>query len=490
MPDLSMMLPELVLFAWALLVIIVGISRKGQDNEFLVYLTLLGLVITGLLIPVAGYGELFSKTFIVDKFSVFFKIIFLGAAFFAVASSSDLTRRLQRDHGEYFGLILLSTVGMMFLVSTAELITLYVSLELTTIPLFVLAAYRKDQLKSSESGLKYLIIGAVSSAILLYGISLIYGLTGTTFLNDNLNRLLEQSLMMLQATNEINLALLIAIVMMVAGFGFKLALVPFHMWAPDVYEGAPTPITSFLSVASKGAGLAALARVFYSVLTAFHDPNWGTLIAVLAAAAMIIGNITAVLQSNIKRMLAYSSIAHAGYILIGFVALPLGTGSAIANGPASLLFYMFVYLFANMGAFACAIVFAKNYNSYEIRDYQGLARKSPGFAIVMTIFLLSLAGIPPLAGFFGKYFIFMAGWGQYQWLVIVGILTSVIALYYYANIAKQMFFSTSDKEVIAVRYDTPLFLTLLLTALGTVAFGIFPEPVIKFATEAVAVFPF
>lgn len=490
MPDLSLMLPELFLFAWALLIIIVGVARRGNDNQSLVYITMLGLVVSGLLIPVAGYGSLFGGTFLVDKYAVFFKIIFLGAAFFAVASSSDLTSRLRRDHGEYFGLILLSTIGMMFLTSTSELITLYVSLELTTIPLFVLAAFNKDKLKSTESGLKYLIIGAVSSAILLYGISLIYGLTGTTFMDANLSRLIEQSVQMLLTTSHINLALLMAIIMLVAGFGFKLALVPFHMWAPDVYEGAPTPITSFLSVASKGAGLAAMARVFYSGLTAFHSTDWGTMVAILAALAMIIGNITAVLQSNIKRMLAYSSIAHAGYVMIGFVALPTSPGAS-ANGPASMMFYIFAYMFANMGAFACAIVFARNNGgSYEIKDYQGLAQKSPGFGIVMTIFLLSLAGIPPLTGFFAKYYIFMAGWTQYQWLVIVGILTSVVALYYYANIAKQMFFSNSIGEPVAITFDTPLFLTLLLTVAGTIAFGIFPEPVIRFATEAVAVFPF
>ncbi len=204
---------------------------------------------------------------------------------------------------------------------------------------------------------------------------------------------------------------------------------------------------------------------------------------------MIVGNITAVLQSNIKRMLAYSSIAHAGYVLIGFVSLPLNNTS-VANGPAALLFYIFAYMFANMGVFACAIVFAKSTGSYEIKDYQGLAQHSPGFAIVMTILLLSLAGIPPLAGFFAKYFIFLAGWAQYQWLVMIGLLTSVIALYYYANIIKQMFFSKEQRVTSAVKLDVPLYLTLLLTVIGTIVFGIFPEPLIRFATEAVSIFPF
>jgi NADH-quinone oxidoreductase subunit N len=487
MPNLSLMLPELFLFAWALLVTIVGVLRRGAGQVSLIYLTLLGIVITGLLIPVAGYGELFGKTFIVDKYAVFFKLIFLGAGFFAVASSLDLTKKLKSDHGEFFGLILLSMVGMMFLTSTAELITLYVSLELTTIPLFILAAYRKDELQSSEAGLKYLILGAVSSAILLYGISLLYGLTGTTFLDSTLSRLIEQSVQMLLATKTLNPALLMSIVLMVAGFGFKLALVPFHMWAPDVYEGAPTPITAFLSVASKGAGLAAMARIFYTSLSAFSETDWGMMVAVLAALAMIVGNITAVLQSNIKRMLAYSSIAHAGYVLIGFVSLPTGEGG---NGPAALMFYMFAYLFGNMGAFACAIAFAKNFGSYEIRDYRGLSEKSPALSILLLIFMLSLAGIPPLAGFFGKYYIFMAGWTSYQWLVIVGILTSVIALFYYVNVVKQMFFNREQSTLEKAQLDLPLTATLVLTLVGTIGFGIFPEPLIRFATEAVAVFPF
>lgn len=489
MPDLRPMLPELFLFAWAIVVLLFGIGRKERSGDSLIYLTLVGLVITGILIPIAGYGNLFDDTFVVDKFAVFFQIVFLLAAFFAVASSHELMKKLSADRGEFFALILLSTTGMMLLASTMELITLYVSLELTTIPLFVLAAYRKDQLGSSEAGLKYLILGAVSSAILLYGISLVYGLTGTTFLQPALNRLIEQSLPMLLASGNVNMALVMAIVMMVAGFGFKLALVPFHMWAPDVYEGAPTPITSFLSVASKGAGVVAIARVFYATLPAFHEVHWGTFVAVLAAAAMIIGNITAVLQSNIKRMLAFSSIAHAGYVLVGFVALPQSS-VVPPYGPASLLFYMVAYLFANMGAFACVIAFEKNFGSYQIKDYHGLSKHSPGLAIIMTLFLLSLAGIPPLAGFMAKYYVFLAGWQQFPWLVIIGLLTSVIALFYYANIIMQMYFSRQETSPTKVRYDRPLLLTLILTAGGTVAAGIYPEPIVRFATEAVKVFPF
>lgn len=492
MDDLRLMLPEIILFCWSMLMLIVGIRRKqtAAANGFgLIYLTMLGLVVTAFAIPVTGYGVAFGGTFFVDRFGAFFKMIFLCAAFFAAASSGQLMKRLTADHGEFFSLVLLSTVGMMVLVSTNELITLYVALELTTIPLFVLAAYRKDRLTSSEAGLKYLILGAVSSAILLYGISLIYGLTGSTFLSISLNRLLEQSIGMLQATNDLNLALLIAMVMMIAGFGFKLALVPFHMWAPDVYEGAPTAITSFLSVASKGAGVAAFARVFYSALPTFNEFYWGMMVAVLAAAAMIVGNITAVLQPNVKRMLAYSSIAHAGYLLVGFVALPL-TQNDPPYGPASIMFYMLAYLFANMGAFACAIAFEKNYGSYEIKDYEGLAKDAPALSLLFMIFLLSLAGIPPLVGFFAKYYVFLAAWKQHPWLVMIGVLTSVIALYYYARILKQMYFAKREVAFAKAQFDGPLTITLALTTVGTILFGLYPEPVIRFASQAFEAFPF
>ncbi len=489
MSELRLMLPELVLFGWAMLLLLYGISRREPGGNTLIYLSMLGIVVTGFAIPIVGFGTAFGGVFIVDKMAVFFKMIFLGAAFFAVASSSNLMQKLKTDRGEFFALVLLSTVGMMFLTSSGELITLYVALELTTIPLFVLAAYRKDSLQSSEAGLKYLILGAASSAILLFGMSMIYGLTGSTFLEIAFGRNLEQSLGMLTLTNEINMGLAIGMIMMIAGFGFKLALVPFHMWAPDVYEGAPTPVTSFLSVASKGAGVAAFARVFYSVLPSFSDYWWGIIVAVLAAAAMIVGNITAVMQSNVKRMLAYSSIAHAGYLLIGFVSIPAGVNDT-AYGPASIMFYMLAYLFANMGAFACAIAFANNYGSYEIKDYQGLSKESPALSIVFMIFLLSLAGIPPMVGFFAKYYIFLAGWPKYSWLVIIGILTSVVALFYYANIIKQMYFNRTESALTKAKFDTPLVITLVLSVAGTILFGIFPESVIKFAVSAFDAFPF
>ncbi|MCK4404875.1 MAG: NADH-quinone oxidoreductase subunit N, partial [candidate division Zixibacteria bacterium] len=295
----QLLVPQIFLFLWAIFIFILDLTRKEKKHN-LAYVALLGIVITIVLVLTSQKGELFGGMFQADSLSAFFNLIFLLTGFLTIASSVEFTKRLPSHKGEYFGLILLSMVGMMFLASAGELLTLYVSLELTTIPLYVLAAYRKDELKSSEAGLKYLILGGISSALLLYGISLIYGLTGTTFLTEVKTTLIVRFI----STGEIGPALVLGFIFMIAGFGFKLALVPFHMWVPDVYEGAPTPITAFLSVASKAAGIVAFLRVFFGSFLIFQV-DWVLLMAVLASLAMIIGNIIALLQTNIKRMLAY-----------------------------------------------------------------------------------------------------------------------------------------------------------------------------------------
>lgn len=388
----------------------------------------------------------------------------------------DFIKKLSSHQGEYFALLLLSMVGMMFLASAGELITLYVALELTTISLYVLAAYLKNESRSSEAGLKYLILGGISSALLLYGISLIFGLTGTTFLKDIKMTLITTFL----TYQKIGPALILSLIFLIAGFGFKLALVPFHMWVPDVYEGAPTPITAFLSVASKAAGLAAFIRVFFRSFLIFQI-DWVLLIAVLAALAMIIGNIIALLQTNIKRMLAYSSIAQIGYILLGVVA-------ATSRGVASVSFYLFVYLFANMGAFISAITFSNTTGSDEIKDYAGLSRRSPALAAMMAVFMLSLVGIPPLAGFTGKYYLFSAAIEQkYIWLVVIAILTSVISLYYYVGVIKQMYFQTSTADK-PIAIPMALKVSLIISVIGVLLFGVYPNIFLNFAAQAALVF--
>lgn len=473
----QLLFPQIFLFLWAILIFVLDFFwKKGKQN--LGYLALIGIIMTIFLVLNSPEGKLFGGMFLADSLSSFFNLIFLLTGFLTIASSIDFTKRLSAHQGEYFALLLLSMVGMMFLASAGELVTLYVALELTTISLYVLAAYLKNQLKSSEAGLKYLILGGVSSGILLYGISLIFGLTGTTFLKDIKMTLITTFL----TYREIGPALILSIVFFIAGFGFKLALVPFHMWVPDVYEGAPTPITAFLSVASKAAGLVAFIRVFFESFLVFQV-DWVLLVAVLAALAMIVGNIVALLQANIKRMLAYSSIAQIGYILLGIVA-------ATSRGLASVSFYIFVYLFANMGAFITAIAFSNTTGSDEIKDYAGLSRRSPTLAAMMAVFMLSLVGIPPLAGFTGKYYLFSAAIEQgWIWLVVIAVLTSVISLYYYVGVVRQMYFQTSPAGN-PIAMSAPLTLALIISVIGVLIFGVYPNIFINFANQAALVFHF
>ena len=473
----QLLLPEIFLFLWAILIFVVDLIKKEKKHH-LAYWALLGIVITIVLVLTSQKGDLFGGMFHADSFATFFNLIFLLTGFLTIISSVEFTKKLPSHQGEYFGLILLSMTGMMFLASAGELLILYVSLELVTIPLYVLAAYRKDELKSSEAGLKYLILGGISSALLLYGISMIYGLSGTTFLKEIKTTLIVRFL----STGEIGPSLVLGFIFMIAGFGFKLALVPFHMWAPDVYEGAPTPITAFLSVASKAAGIAAFLRVFFRAFLIFQV-DWALLIAVLASLAMIIGNTIALLQTNIKRMLAYSSIAQIGYILIGVV-------SASATGASSVAFYTFVYLFANMGAFITAITFSNTTGSDEIKDYAGLSRRSPALAAMMAVFMLSLVGIPPLAGFMGKYYLFSSAIEKgYIWLVVVAILTSVVSLYYYLNVVRQMYFqTTSENESVTISITPALKTALIISVIGVLLFGIFPHIFLNLANQAAMVF--
>jgi len=490
---LSLMLPELFLFVWALLIIAFDVVTKRKNEHVVGYLTLLGLLITGAILSVTGYGSGFGNMFFNDPMALFFKVIFLGSAFMAIASSFGLTHQKIVNHrGEFYALILFSTVGMMFLSSSNELLSLYIGLELTTIPLFILAAFFKDNKLSVEAGMKYFVIGAFSSALLLYGISFIYGLSGTTDLVQ-----MKINLAITHLTfKDIGVIISLAILLILGGVGFKLALPPFHQWTPDVYEGAPTPIAAFLSVGSKAAGLVAFAKIFINGLFAFYGaemaPNdWGRLVGVGAILAMIIGNVVAIRQTNIKRMLGYSSIAQVGYIMIGMVSMN-------ELGLTSVGFYMFTYMFANMGAFAVVAFFEDKTGSCQIQSYQGLSKSSPFLATSLTLFLLSLAGIPPLAGFVAKYSVFAAAinmatsgvaYHWIYWLVGVGLLTSVFALFYYVNPVKQMFFSKNDSPY-KISLSAPAFTVVLIGIIGVILFGLYPDPILQFASQISASFGF
>jgi NADH-quinone oxidoreductase subunit N len=392
---------------------------------------------------------------------------------------TSLGDEVSSHRGEFYALLLLSTVGMMFLVAAHELVTFYVALELVTIPLFVLVAYAKRDRRSIEAGLKYLVIGAFSSGLLLFGFALLYGLSGSTDFVEIKKQLVANFFKYGQVGPVLPLALLFGL----AGLGFKLAVVPFHAWAPDVYEGAPTPVVAFLSVASKAAGMAAFTRLFYRSFT-MSAGEWLVPVLVVAVLAMVLGNTVAIVQKNIKRLLAYSAIAQVGYVLVGFAALS-------HLGAASVGLYLLVYLLANLGAFGVAMAVYHKIGSYEIADYAGLSRRSPQLAAILTLCLLSLVGIPPLAGFFGKYYLFLAAIEQrLYWLVLVALLTSVVSLYYYAGIIKVMYFESAGEEVPSFGVHGGARWALWITALGVVAMGVYPTLFLDWARAAAAVFKF
>lgn len=488
LPDynLRMMLPEIFLFLWSLVVILFDLFTKRRKGEAVGYLTMAGLLICGGILATTGYGRGFGRMFFNDPMAVFFKIIFLGASFMAVGSSFGLIRQKIVNHrGEYFGLILMSTVGMMFLASSQELLSLWIGLELTTIPLFILAAFYKDDKLSVEAGIKYFVFGAFSSALLLYGLSFLYGMSATTEIVP-----MKMNLAALFIANDgLGVVPMVAMIFIVAGLGFKIALPPFHQWAPDVYEGSPTPIAAFLSVGSKAAGLVAFSKIFVNGLWAFWGremaPNdWGYMVGILACAAMILGNVAAIRQTNIKRMLAYSSIAQAGYIMIGMVAVN-------EWGLESVGFYVFAYMFANMGAFAIVAVVEDKTGSCQLGTYRGLSQSSPGLAAAMAVFLLSLAGIPPLVGFLAKYKVFAAAismasrneaYTWLYWLAGVGLITSVFSLYYYANVIKEMYFSKTVSPY-RLKPDAPAMTVIAIGLIGVILFGIYAEPILQMVSD-------
>jgi NADH-quinone oxidoreductase subunit N len=429
--------PELSLCGIALAVILLDLVVKNKK-------ILAGFSVIALALPIAFtvalWGEqetTFGGMLVLDEFSLFFKFLLVGIAGLVIVSSVDCVSKFARFQGEYYALVLFSAAGLMLMAGTGELISIYVALELSSLSLYALVAFLKDP-KSSEAGLKYMILGAISSAVLLFGMAFVFGLTGTTHLDQ-----LVDKLSALVSGGQIwdSPALVLGMVFLVAGFGFKIASVPFQMWVPDVYEGAPTPITAYLSVASKAAGFAVILRVFS---TAFGVPvlseNWSMLFAVLGAISMTIGNVVAIAQSNIKRMLGYSSIAHAGYLMVGLAAVS-------ALGRSGILFFLASYALANLGAFIAIIAISNKTGSDEINDYAGMARRSPALALVLAFCLISLIGIPPTGGFIAKFYIFNAAIQQdLLWLVIIAVLNSVISAYYYLRVVKVMYLGEPASE--------------------------------------------
>jgi NADH-quinone oxidoreductase subunit N len=491
MLNLELLAPELTLAVTAVVVILLDFLVKSK--WWLAAVSILGLVVSaGFTVAMwGGSAALFNNMLAVDNFALFFKLLFLVITALVILASADYVAKFQRFQGEYYALVLLSALGMMLMAATTELISIYLALELTSISLYILVGFLKDP-KSTEASLKYLLLGAVASAVLLFGMALVFGFTGQTQLGDIAAAIQGMSTAGVLASP----GLIAGIVLMVAGFGFKIAAVPFHMWVPDVYEGAPTPITAYLSVASKAAGFAVILRVFYSAfgMPSWLSLDWGLLFAILAAIGMTLGNVIALPQTNIKRMLGYSSIAQAGYLLVGLATVgftsPVSSDPSAFAGQSGLLFFLASYALTNLGAFIAIIAISKKLDSDLISDYAGMAKRAPVLALALTLCLISLVGMPPAAGFMAKFYIFSGAVRHgLLWLVIIAVINSVISAYYYLRVVKVMWMDKPASRA-KVPSSPALRVALALSCLGVLLLGIVPGFVMKLAQMAAQMFAF
>jgi NADH-quinone oxidoreductase subunit N len=467
-------LPESLILILGVILLTVEPFWKEERRRNLGWLTAGGLLaILGISILIARPGDptmTLGNTIRYDWLGFFFKMLFIFGA--------GMTSLLLMDHekvgqrGEAYLLLLASTIGMCLMASAADLIMLYLAIETTSIPLYVLAGFMLSDDRSTESGFKYLLFGAMTSAIMLYGFSLLYGFTGTT----NLYALADA----FKAGHIAAPVIFGVIILLVVGLGFKVSIVPFHFWAPDVYEGAPTPISGFLSTASKAAGFAVIARLF---LVVFHDfsMDWTMVFAVLSAVTMTVGNLLALPQKNLKRMLAYSSIAHAGYAMIGIVAVS-------KLGIASVVFYMAAYIVTNLAAFGIVMAVGRVIGSDEYDGYKGLSRRSPLLGLIMLAAFLSLAGMPPFGGFVAKVVVFAAGiQSGYVWLVIIGILNSIIGVYYYLNVMKYVYLyrlENEDEDKHPIALPRPYTIALIVLVIGVILLGTVFAPWFSYSNAA------
>jgi NADH-quinone oxidoreductase subunit N len=459
-------LPELLVVGLIMIVLAFDLVWHEEQKRRLGWLSAGGLAVIIILTlifsrpgetPIEVWGGMLRF----DWLGFSFSFIFMFGAMITCLFSMDIKQIGQR--GEFYILLMASTIGMMFMASSANIIMLYLAIEMTSIPLYVLAGFLKDDNKSTEAGFKYFLFGALTSAIMLYGFSLLYGFTGTT----NLYQITEQI-----TAGELPLTLILgSLILLLVGFGFKISAVPLHFWAPDVYEGAPTPVAGFLSTASKVAGFAVLIRVLLTVYANEATiPYWVSIIAALSVFSMTLGNTLALAQRNIKRMLAYSSIAHAGYALIGVAALS-------EQGIAATVFYLFVYLITNLAAFGIVSTYGRISGSDEIADYAALSRRSPRLALAMLVALLSLGGMPPLGGFIAKFFVFAAAVNSgLVWLAMIGVLNSIIGLYYYLIVLKVVYLYRSEEEDKPVPVTRPYVLGLTILVFGIILIGIVFSP--------------
>ncbi|MBL4739537.1 MAG: NADH-quinone oxidoreductase subunit NuoN [Sneathiella sp.] len=474
LPEFSIALPEIFLAAAALFLLMFGVFKGKDATGPVSWLAVLSLIITAFLVVLGGSDTqlTFSDLYRTDAFGNFMKILALGASILAIIMSMDFNKREKMDRFEFPVLIVTASLGMMVMISANDLMSLYMGIELMSLSLYVTAAFRRDSVRSTEAGLKYFVLGALSSGMLLYGCSLIYGFTGST----NFDAI---ATVVAGEQGHISLGLLVGIVFLIAGLAFKVSAVPFHMWTPDVYEGVPTPVTAFFAAAPKIAGMALFMRTF---LIPFGDAvgQWQQIIIFISIASMVLGAFAAINQKNIKRLMAYSSIGHIGYALVGLAA---GT----EEGVRGVLIYMSIYVVMNIGTFAIILSMRQKDGMVEdISELAGLGKTRPVMAFLLMIFMFSLAGVPPLAGFFGKFYVFVAAInsGLYA-LAVIGLLASVVGAFYYIRIIKIMYFD-DEKEGFKPANRT---MTWIMGGAGifTALFFVYPAPLLSSAAAAAAV---
>jgi NADH-quinone oxidoreductase subunit N len=475
MADLLAIAPELVLTAFALVILLMSAFSRSEERGFLGYIALGGVVVTLITLywGVGAEASAFNGMVRMDPFALFFKVMIAIITLLTILVSLDYAKRRGIGFGEYYVLVLFAAVGMMLMASGTNLLIIFLGLELMSISIYILAGIMRDDMKSVEAAFKYFLLGAFASAFLLYGIALTYASTGTLDLAGIGRVLAERSWI-----NGLPI-LITGLALLIVGFGFKIALAPFHMWTPDVYEGAPTSITAFMATGVKAAAFAAFVRVFFYALPTLQT-YWTEIMWILAVATMTVGNIIALSQSNIKRMLAYSSIAHAGYILVAFVA-----GKEM--GMSSILFYLLAYAFMNIGAFTVVIMLGnKGEENTLISDYAGIGLRHPLLAIAMAVFMFSLAGVPPTAGFMAKFYVFSAAVNaKYYWLAVIGVLNSAVAAYYYLRVLIYMYFREPEKELTIGDFSPAAILAIIISAWGVLQMGILPSAFLAFAQRSI-----
>jgi NADH-quinone oxidoreductase subunit N len=481
--DILAILPELVVITAACLVLVLDPILPAARKELLGWLTLGSLAICLGLTASQMTNRLsaFSDLIIIDPYAGFWKLLLYLVTGLTVLLSLAYLKAERLNYGEYYGFVLLSLAGMMVMVSGADLLTIYLGTELMSLSLYVMAGLKRTEPRSLEASAKYFVLGAFSSGILLYGISLLYGFSGSTRLSVIASAIGAQGIG--------NPLLSVALVLLAVGFGFKLAVVPFHMWTPDVYQGAPTSVTAFMAVASKAASFGAFLRVFVEGLGGL-SADWSLLFLVICVITLVLGNLVAIVQTNIKRMLAYSSIAHAGYALIGVVVAGQQGGAAGNSGLASVLLYIAIYAFMTLGAFALVGMLRKNgQESDNLEDYAGLAKREPMAALFMLLFLVSLAGIPPTAGFIAKFYVFMAAVNAgMAWLAVIAVVFAAVSAFYYLRVVMVMYMRDTDlpaEEAPRLETSPALSVVLACAVAGVVLLGLFPNSLVTLATQAI-----